>query len=70
MERLDDDLRQRSRMLHFDYDDESDTGYLSTPSLELSADGGKVTIKFEYRKDMTGLTKQGRPRASVALRCG
>ena len=49
---------KESGMLHFDYDDESDTGYLSTPSLELSADGGKVTIKFEYRKDMTGLTNK------------
>lgn len=38
-------------VLHFEFDDESDTGYIQTPSMDLSADGGKVTIIIEYKKD-------------------
>jgi len=34
-------------MVHFEMDQDA---YLQTPALELSADGGKVTVSFEYRR--------------------
>lgn len=42
---------QFAGVAHFEYDDETDTGYIQTPPVNLTADNGKVTIKVEYRRD-------------------